>query len=116
MKANRTRDYRIKIHFTEEELQGLDCKALEVGLDRSKYVRMKIAVAEVKPNPQVDIPALIAIMHEAGARVDNVLYRARFRNGIIDIPALRRTLDEVRQAEEAIRTAFKEGCADAPHD
>ena len=116
MKANRTRDYRIKIHFTEEELQDLDRKASTAGLDRSKYVRMKLMAAEVKPNPQVDIPALIAIMHEAGARVDNVLYRARFRNGIIDVPALRRVLDEVRQAEGTIRTAFKEGCANVPHD
>ena len=116
MKASRTRDCHIKIHFTEEELQNLDRKASAAGLDRSKYVRMKIAAAEVKPNPQVDIPALIAIMHEAGARVNNVLYRARFRNGIIDVPALRRALEEVKAAEETIRTAFKEGCYNVPHD
>lgn len=116
MKANRTRDCRIKIRFTEEELQDLDHKASAAGLDRSKYVRMKLLTAEVKPNPQVDIPALIDVMHEAGARVNNVLYRARFRNGIIDVPAFRRALEEVRQAEEVIRTAFKEECTDVLHD
>lgn len=116
MKANRTRDCRVKIHFTADELQDLDRKASAASLDRSKYVRMKLMGAEVKPNPQVDIPALIAVMHEAGERVDNVLYRARFRNGILDVPALRRALEAVRQAEEVIRTAFKEGCGDVPHD
>lgn len=116
MKADRTRDCRIKIHFTEEELQDLDCKASVAGLDRSKYIRREVMATEVRPNSQVDIPALVAVMHEAGKRVDNVLYRARFRNGIIDVPALRRALEKVRQAEEVFRTAFKGGCANVPHD
>lgn len=38
----RTRDQKARIHFTEEELRDLDRKASAAGLDRSKYVRMKV--------------------------------------------------------------------------
>ena len=110
----RTRDQKARIHFTEEELRELERKALAVGLDRSKYVRMKVLAAEVKPGPQVDIPALIAITHQAGLKVEDVLVRAN--SGMLDVPALRRALDEVDRAAEAVRNAFKEGCSHVPHD
>ena len=110
----RTRDQKARIHFTEEELQDLDRKASVAGLDRSKYVRMKVLAAEVKPCPQVDIPALIAVTHQAGLKVDDVLVRAN--SGMLDVPALCRALDEVDRAAETVRNAFKEGCVHVPHD
>ena len=64
----RIRDQKARIHFTEEELRDLDRKASAAELDRSKYVRMKVLAAEVKPGPQVDIPPLIAVTHQAGLR------------------------------------------------
>ncbi len=108
MKANRTRDCRAKIHFTEKELQAVDHKAKAAGLDRSKYVRMKVMATEVKPNPQVDIPALIAVTRRAGQKVEDVLVRVN-TTGILDVPALRKALDEVKRSEEIIRDAFREG-------
>ncbi|MDE6590342.1 MAG: hypothetical protein K2K53_08405 [Oscillospiraceae bacterium] len=110
----RTRDQKARIHFTEEELRDLDRKASAAGLDRSKYVRMKVLASEVKPGPQVDIPALIAVTHQAGLKVEDVLVRAN--SGMLDVPALRRVLDEVDRAAETVRSAFKEGCAHVPHD
>ena len=110
----RTRDQRARIHFTEEELRDLDRKASAVGLDRSKYVRMKVLSAEVKPNPQVDIPALIAVTRQAGLKIEDVLVRAN--SGMLDEPALRKALAEVDRAMETIREAFKEGDAHVPHD
>ena len=110
----RTRDQRARIHFTEEELRDLDRKASAAGLDRSKYVRMKVLSAEVKPNPQVDIPALIAVTRQAGLKIEDVLVRAN--SGMLDEPALRKALAEVDRAMETIREAFKEGDAHVPHD
>ena len=110
----RTRDQRARIHFTEEELRDLDRKASAAGLDRSKYVRMKVLSAEVKPNPQVDIPALIAVTRQAGLKIEDVLVRAN--SGMLDGPALRKALAEVDRAMETIREAFKEGDAHVPHD
>lgn len=110
----RTRDQKARIHFTEEELRDLDRKAAAAGLDRSKYVRKVVLAAEVKPGPQVDVPALIAVTHQAGLRVADVLVRAN--SGMLDAPALRRALAEVEGATQTVRRAFEEGNADAMHD
>ena len=110
----RTRDQKARIHFTEEELRDLDRKAAAAGLDRSKYVRKVVLAAEVKPSPQVDVPALIAVTHQAGLRVADVLVRAN--SGMLDVPALRRALVEVEGATQTVRRAFEEGNADAMHD
>ena len=110
----RTRDQRARIHFTEEELRDLDRKASAAGLDRSKYVRMKLLSAEVKPNPQVDIPALIAVTRQAGLKIEDVLVRAN--SGMLDEPALRKVLAEVDRAAETVCNAFREGDAHVPHD
>ena len=110
----RTRDQRARIHFTEEELRDLDRKASAAGLDRSKYVRMKLLSAEVKPNPQVDIPALIAVTRQAGLKIEDVLVRAN--SGMLDEPALRKALDEVDRAAETVCNAFREGDAHVSHD
>ncbi len=110
----RTRDQKARIHFTEEELQDLDRKASAAGLDRSKYVRMKVLAAEVKPGPQVNLPALTAVMHQAGQTVEEVLVRAK--SGMLDISDLHKALGEVARAEEIICNAFQEGCAHVPHD
>ncbi len=114
MKVNRKRDCRAKIYFTEEEFQDLDRKVLATGLDRSKYVRKVVMAAEVKAGPRVDIPNLIAVTHQAGLKVEDILVRAN--RGILDVPALRRALDEVDRAGEMIREAFREGCVDGLHD
>ena len=110
----RTRDQKARIHFTEEELRDLDRKAAAAGLDRSKYVRKVVLATEVKPGPQVDVPALIAVTHQAGLRVADVLVRAN--SGMLDVPALRRALAEVEGATQTVRRAFEEGNADAMHD
>ena len=110
----RTRDQKARIHFTEEELRDLDRKAAAAGLDRSKYVRKVVLAAEVKPGPQVDVPALIAVTHQAGLRVADVLVRAN--SGMLDVPALRRALAEVEGATQTVRRAFEAGNADAMHD
>ena len=110
----RTRDQKARIHFTEEELRDLDRKAAAVGLDRSKYVRKVVLSAEVKPGPQVDVPALIAVTHQAGLRVADVLVRSN--SGMLDVPALRRALAEVEGVAQTVRRAFEEGNADAMHD
>ena len=110
----RTRDQKARIHFTEEELRDLDRKAAAAGLDRSKYVRKVVLATEVKPGPQVDVPALIALTHQAGLRVADVLVRAN--SGMLDVPALRRALAEVEGATQTVRRAFEEGNADAMHD
>ena len=110
----RTRDQKARIHFTEEELRDLDRKAAAAGLDRSKYVRKVVLAAEVKPGPQVDVPALIAVTHQAGLRVADVLVRAN--SGMLDVPTLRRALAEVEGATQTVRRAFEEGNADAMHD
>ncbi|MDE7172417.1 MAG: hypothetical protein K2O11_11175 [Oscillospiraceae bacterium] len=75
---------------------------------------MKVLTAEVKPGPQVDIPSLIAVTHQAGLKVEDVLVRAN--SGKLDVPALRRALDEVDRAAEIVRSVFKEGCAHVSHD
>ena len=110
----RTRDQKARIHFTEEELRDLDRKATAAGLDRSKYVRKVVLAAEVKPGPQVDVPALIAVTHQAGLRVADVLVRAN--SGMLDVPALHRALAEVDGAAQTVRRAFEEGYSDAMHD
>lgn len=110
----RTRDQKARIHFTEEELRDLDHKAAAVGLDRSKYVRKVVLAAEVTPGPQVDVPALIAVTHQAGLKVADVLVRAN--SGMLDVPALRRALAEVDRAAQTVRRAFEEGYPDAMHD
>ena len=110
----RTRDQKARIHFTEEELRDLDRKAAAAGLDRSKYVRKVVLAAEVKPGPQVDVPALIAVTHQAGLKVADVLVRAN--SGMLDVPALRRALAEVEGVAQTVRRAFEEGNADAMHD
>ena len=88
-------------------MRELTRKAAAAGLDHSKYVRKVVLAAEVKPGPQVDVPALIAVTRQAGLKVERVLVRAN--SGMLDVPALRRALAEVENAAQTVRRAFEEG-------
>jgi hypothetical protein len=103
----RTRDKRVRIHFTEKEMQDLKRKAAEAGLDCSKYIRAKLSAVEVIPGPQVDVPTLIAAINHAGQQMEDVLVRAR--SGTWDDLAFRKALEKVRQANNAIHAAYEEG-------
>lgn len=97
----RKRNCRVEIYFTKNELENLTKKVRKSGLSREGYCRRILNGAEVKENPPADIPVLIREVRRVGYNIDQILKLANAK-GLLDVPRLRKTLDDNRAVEKLI--------------
>ena len=102
--VHQNRDRRVKIRLTPEELADVKKKAHEAGLDCSKYIRSKVNSAELTKVPEIDAAALTIRLRHVGYHIDTIRAYAN-TTGFIDVPELRKALDELSAVQEAIRFA-----------
>ena len=91
----------MKIRFTKDELESLTKKSRKAGLSREGYCRRILNGATVKEAPSIDSRELKRI----GYNLNEVLKKAN-AIGLIDVPEMRKSVTEIRQAVKSIQDAY----------
>ena len=99
------RTLEMKIRFTRAELDALTKKSRKAGLSREGYCRRILNGAVVKENPPADVPMLIREVRRVGYNIDQILKLANAK-GLLDVPQLRKALDENRAVEKLISDTY----------
>lgn len=102
------RNYGVLIRFTQEERDNLTEKARRAGLSREHFCRDILNGAEVKEAPPAEYYELIREVRRTGYNINQLLKIANAR-GFLDIPLLRKSLDENRDTERMLWRVFQEG-------
>jgi len=74
-------------------------------LSREGYCRRILNGAVVKKNPPADGPMLIREVRRVGYNIDQILKLANAK-GMLDVPQLRKALDEDRAVEKLIADTY----------
>lgn len=101
----RNRNHRVEIHFTKNELETLTKKVRRSGLSREGFCRRVLNGTEVKEAPPTDVPVLIREVRRVGNTLNQIMKRANAL-GLMDVPQLRKALDENRVVEKLIVDAY----------
>ena len=95
------RTLEMKIRFTRGELDALTKKARKSGFSREGFSRRILNGAVVKEAPPVELPLLIREVRRVGYNIDQLLKRAN-SIGLLDVPQLRKALEDNRAVEKMI--------------
>ena len=98
----RNRNHRVEIYFTKNELETLTKK---VRRSREGFCRRVLNGTEVKEAPPTDVPVLIREVRRVGNTLNQIMKRANAL-GLMDVPQLRKALDENRVVEKLIVDAY----------
>lgn len=101
----RNRNHRVEIYFTKSELETLTKKVRKSGLSREGYCRRILNGVEVKEAPPADVPVLIQEVRRVGSSLNQLLKRAS-AIGLLDVPQLRKALEDNRGVEKLIVDAY----------
>lgn len=101
----RKRNCRVEIYFDRNELEALTKKVRKSGLSREGYCRRVLNDSEVKEAPSADVPILIREVRRVGYNIDQILKLANAK-GLLDVPQLRKVLEEVRAVDKQIAEAY----------
>ena len=101
----RKRNCRVEVCFTKDELYDLTKKARNARLSISGFIRRAVRGIEVREAPPADVPALIQEVLRVGNNLNQIMKRANAL-GLLDVPQLRKALDENRAVEKLIADAY----------
>ena len=101
----RKRTRRVEVCFTEKEYSMLKKKAERAGRCVGVFIRKTMEGKEIRQAPPADVPYLLREMKRAGYNLNQTLKRANTL-GIMDVPQLRRDMEEVRQAVRLVTQAY----------
>lgn len=99
------RNCRFEVRFTKDELSDLTKKARKARLTNAAFIRRAVCGAEVREAPPADVPALIQEVRRVGNNLNQIMKRANAL-GLMDVPQLRKALDENRVVEKLIVDAY----------
>lgn len=101
----RKRNCRLEVCFTREELSDLTKKARKAGLSKGGLIRLAVKGVQIKEAPPVDVPVLIREVRRVGYNMEQILRLANTK-GLLDVPRLRKALDENRAVETLIMETY----------
>ena len=88
-----------------EEKEKLTQKARKANMSRESYCRAVLNGSEVKEGPNADVAQLINQVRRVGYNIDQILKIANGQ-GLVDVPQLRKALEETHQAAQQIIKAY----------
>lgn len=100
-----TRTCRFEMRFTKDELSDLTKKARKAKLTNAALIRRAIRDLEVKEAPAADVPYLLNEVRRVGYNINQLLKIANAQ-GLVDVPQLRKALDENRRVVKQITEAY----------
>lgn len=101
------RNCSMLLRFSKAELDALTKKARKTKLSREGYCRAVLNGSEVKEAPSADVPKLIYEVRRVGQNIDQIL-KIAYAKGLLDVPQLRKALEDNRTVEKMIVDAYTE--------
>lgn len=99
------RNCRFEVRLTKDEYYDLTKKARKAGLTTGAFVRMAVAGQVIQEAPSADVPELIREVRRVGHNIDQILKIANSK-GLLEVPDLRKALEENRAVEKLIANAY----------
>ena len=100
-----TRNCRFELRLSKDELTDLTKKARRAKLSNAGFIRRAIRDLEVKEAPAVDVPYLLNEVRRVGYNINQILKIANAQ-GLVDVPQLRKALEENRRVMKEITEAY----------
>ena len=102
----RRRNRSVLLWLSDAELYELKAKAERAGLSQQAFLRDLILGCEIHEALPVDFPPLIREMNRIGSNIGQML-RIMNVNHMIDVPRLRKALDEWEELQTEMWDIFK---------
>ena len=99
------RNHEIKIRISPDELATLSEQVKRAGISREQFCRNAIQGVAIRENPPADLHKLLWEIRRAGNNIDQILMIANTK-GILNIPDLRKAIDDLREAEKLIVSQY----------
>ena len=93
------------LRFTKSEMDALTKKARKANMSREGYCRRILNGSEVKEAPNADVVELIRQIRRSGSNINQILKVVNTR-GILDVPLLRKALEENHTAVQRVIKAY----------
>ena len=100
-----TRNCRFELRLSKDELSDLTKKARKAKLTNAALIRRAIRDLEVKEAPAADVPYLLNEVRRVGYNINQILKIANAQ-GRVDVPQLRKALEENRRVMKEITEAY----------
>ena len=101
----RTRNHRVVFYLNDKEFEAFEQKAKRSSRSREAFIRKAIEDAQIKELPPADLHKLIWEIRRVGNNIDQILMIANTK-GILNIPDLRKAIDDLREAEKLIVSQY----------
>ena len=101
----RTRNHRVVFYLNDKEFEAFKEKAKRSSRSREAFIRRAIQEVQIKELPPADLYKLIWEIRRVGNNIDQILMIANTK-GILNIPDLRKAIDDLREAEKLIVSQY----------
>ena len=101
----RTRNHRVVFYLNDKEYEAFEQKAKRSSRSREAFIRKAIEDVQIKELPPADLHKLIWEIRRVGNNIDQILMIANSK-GILNIPDLRKAIDDLREAEKLIVSQY----------
>ena len=101
----RTRNHRVVFYLNDKEFEAFEQKAKRSSRSREAFIRKAIEDVQIKELPPADLHKLIWEIRRVGNNIDQILMIANSK-GILNIPDLRKAIDDLREAEKLIVSQY----------
>ena len=101
----RTRNHRVVFYLNDKEFEAFKQKAKRSSRSREAFIRKAIEDVQIKELPPADLHKLIWEIRRVGNNIDQILMIANAK-GILNIPDLRKAIDDLREAEKLIVSQY----------
>ena len=101
----RTRNHRVVFYLNDREFEAFEQKAKRSSCSREAFIRKAIEDVQIKELPPADLHKLIWEIRRVGNNIDQILMIANAK-GILNIPDLRKAIDDLREAEKLIVSQY----------
>ena len=101
----RKRNHRIVFYLNDKEFEAFEQKAKRSSRSREDFIRRAIQEVQIKELPPADLHKLIWEIRRVGNNIDQILMIANTK-GILNIPDLRKAIDDLREAEKLIVSQY----------
>ncbi|MFA6851506.1 MAG: plasmid mobilization relaxosome protein MobC [Selenomonadaceae bacterium] len=104
----RKRSYRVEVYFTKDELGVLNQKVNKSSIPREVFIRNLLNDCIIKEAPPAEYYDLIREVRRVGSNLNQILKLANAK-GLLDVPQLRKDLEQIRATEKILWAAFDSG-------
>ena len=101
----RKRNHRVVFYLNDKEFEAFEQKAKRSSRSREAFIRKAIEDVQIKELPPADLHKLIWEIRRVGNNIDQILMIANAK-GILNIPDLRKAIDDLREAEKLIVSQY----------